>query len=329
MRPSDVANVRGELGRITRESLSVLPDTITVYRGGNIRGELVPVTTSRDTARHFAKQSGEPLLEFQIPKSAVVADVKGILGSNASFLEGELLVRPSALRLPTDEASRMARAREMGFDVDGYHGTGGSDISEMKGTTWISETPALANEYAAMRGNMAGDFVGQVMPLKGKTGAVFNADSLPKTVTINHMLNEVLQQANDAGRKLSDEQRDRAGKLLEVVRKAAAREEAGPAFRRHDFWYESESLFGKDGAAAIKEIFDIGGFDSVSMKEAGQNTIGILDPKNIRSRFAKFDPAKKDSANILAGIGGAAVAGSALSEFTDEEIDQAFSEIFD
>ena len=61
------------------------------------------------------------MLEFQIPKSAVVADVKGILGSNASFLEDELLVRPSALRLPTDEASRMARAQE--FPVESYHGT--------------------------------------------------------------------------------------------------------------------------------------------------------------------------------------------------------------
>jgi hypothetical protein len=32
--------------------------------------------------------------------------------------------------------------------------------------------------------------------------------------------------------------------------------------------------------------------------------------KNIRSKFAKFDPSKKDSANILAGTGGAAVIGA-------------------
>ena len=113
IRPEEVSFVRDELTRITRDSLADLPDMITVYRGGNIRGELVPVTTSRDTARFFAERSGEPMREFQIPKDAVVANVEAILGPNASFLEKELLVRPSALRLPTDEASSMARAQKM------------------------------------------------------------------------------------------------------------------------------------------------------------------------------------------------------------------------
>jgi hypothetical protein len=38
-----------------------------------------------------------------------------------------------------------------------------------------------------------------------------------------------------------------------------------------------------------------------------------FDPKNIRSPFAKFDPAKKDSTDFMAGLGAATLAGTAMS----------------
>ena len=62
-------------------------------------------------------------------------------------------------------------------------------------------------------------------------------------------------------------------------------------------------MFGADGADAIGKLFKLLDFDSVSMLEKGQKTVGVFDPKNIRSRFAKFDPAKRDSANILSSSG--------------------------
>jgi hypothetical protein len=40
----------------------------------------------------------------------------------------------------------------------------------------------------------------------------------------------------------------------------------------------------------------------------------IFDPKNIRSEFAQFDPRKIGSTNLLAGVGGAAVATPVMSE---------------
>ena len=204
-------------------------------------------------------------------------------------------------RLPMDEQNRMARAEGLGFDFDGFHGTGGKDISEMSGMTWMSESPRLANEYAAMRANSSDGMASQIMPLKARTGNVFNADFLPKSVTINHMMNEVLDQAiNNLGRTFSDGEMNKARELLETIRKAAVREESGPNYMRHDFWNDSESIFGKDGAEAIKEIFKLSGFDSVRMREGGENTIGMFSPSNIRSRFAAFDPAKANSENILA-----------------------------
>ena len=219
-------------------------------------------------------------------------------------------------RLPMDEQNRMARAEGLGFDFDGFHGTGGKDISEMSGMTWMSESPRLANEYAAMRANSSDGMASQIMPLKARTGNVFNAGFLPKSVTINHMMNEVLDQAqNNLGRTFSDGETDKARKLLGTIREAAVREESGPNYSRHDFWNDSESIFGKDGAKAIKEIFRMSGFDSISMREGGENTIGILNPSNIRSRFAAFDPAKANSENILAA--NAAPLG-ALSQLPEE-----------
>jgi hypothetical protein len=69
--------------------------------------------------------------------------------------------------LPMDEASRMARAREMGFDVDSYHGTGNGgfdafsdEASRIAGSTYSDIDPNVANAYARY-----GD-QNQVYPLK-------------------------------------------------------------------------------------------------------------------------------------------------------------------
>lgn len=50
----------------------------------------------------------------------------------------------------------------------------------------------------------------------------------------------------------------------------------------------------------------------------GENVI-VFDPAQIRSQFAAFDPAKKDSSNLLASMGGAAVLGGAALAPEDAE----------
>jgi hypothetical protein len=233
--------------------------------------------------------------------------------------------------LPLDEASRMQRAKEMGFGEELYHGTG-ADIDEFKGITWSSESPELANKYAAMRGDMGGDDV--VYPIRTKTGESFDADTMPKKVTVDSFANELMVQARKAGRKVD---MPKAKEQLAKIRAASAREEevmarygdefddklkrykvgffgeprgvarVNPEFDRHSFWFEPESYFGEDGAQAIRDLMRLAGFDSIKMTERGAKTIGVLDPVNVRSKFAKFDPAKKDSAKILAGAAGAGV----------------------
>ena len=47
----------------------------------------------------------------------------------------------------------------------------------------------------------------------------------------------------------------------------------------------------------------------------------VFDPKNIRSKFAKFDSSKKDSANLLAG-GTAAIPAAGLLGYAASQRDE-------
>ena len=234
--------------------------------------------------------------------------------------------------LPMDEASRMQRAQDMGFGEVLYHGTG-ADIDEFKGITWSSESPELANEYAAMRGSRGGDDV--VYPIRIKPGESFDADTLPKRVTVNLFANELMAQALKAGRKVD---MPKAREQLAKIRAAFAREDeesimqivndeqirakygdefvesfAGERrvervkqnFDRHNFWFGAEEIFGEDGAQAIRDLIRLTGFDSIKMTEKGAKTIGILNPKNIRSSIlAEYDPEQSESPDITKAHGG-------------------------
>lgn len=179
-------------------------------------------------------------------------------------------VTPQMLsKLPMDEASRMARAKAMGFDTDVYHGTA-SDFREFKPSNtgefgpgvYTTTSPFEASSYTAT--NMKQFGTGQnVMPLMAR---------------IKNPL---------------------------VIKSPS------------EFW----DRFGVDGGAdadAVKNAIKAG-YDSIvyerpvavwndALKKSVptgemQKHIMVFDPKNIRSRFAAFDPAKKDSSDLLASIG--------------------------
>jgi hypothetical protein len=49
--------------------------------------------------------------------------------------------------------------------------------------------------------------------------------------------------------------------------------------------------------------------------------VAVFDPKTIRSRFAAFDPAKKNSADLLASVGGGGLLGLGASQYMGAEQD--------
>lgn len=148
--------------------------------------------------------------------------------------------------LPMDLASRMARAREMGFDIDNvlYHGTRAGEFPEFSpsqsGTlgpgTYLTNSAANAGDFARFA---SGDNGPAVMPLMAR-------GQMADMAEYNALMDETLPYR--------DAQRE-----------------------------------------AIRILQDAG----YSGLRSG-NEVSVFDPRNIRSTSAAFDPARSDSANLLA-----------------------------
>lgn len=175
-----------------------------------------------------------------------------------------------------------------------WHGTTGN-IDAFKGMAWGAQDVMLAREYAFMRKDMRNE-PANILAIYMKAERVFDADALPKTVSVGSFFNEALQQAQDSGQDVDIE---KAKELLNTIRQGASREESGPAYDRHDFWNQAQSMFGADGADAIQEMFKLLGFDGVQMRESatygkeGEPTYGVFAPEQVKSTDNRgtFDPA--------------------------------------
>jgi hypothetical protein len=181
-----------------------------------------------------------------------------------------------ASNLPMDKASRMQRAKEAGFDTDTvwYHGTtsgafdqfdpkqvGSNFRADEKGFFFLND-PRQASEYATSDTQGLPVSGGSVVP-------TYQKSNRPLIVDDARLLSEGMEPI---------------GVSEDVV----------------SFWDNYQGL--------INEWADKYGSDSVILVDRtyrqpdGQPTMmGVqFDPRNIRSVNAAFDPAKKDSANLLA-----------------------------
>lgn len=210
-------------------------------------------------------------------------DTLGRLSGSGRIAAAALPIAGTRLaKLPMDQASRLARAKAMGFRIEEpvYHGTDrvfdAFDLKAGGRTTgsrtaplgvWASHSPNVADEFARMaiqqgKGRARGPLI---LPL------LYRSDRLG---------------VYDAGKHSQPD---------------------------------------REAAVAIASAFD-DGFDAVRILnyrtpggKTGQTTVVVKDPSQLRSIFAAFDPKKRDSANLLAGIG-AGVAGTGLvaSQAADE-----------
>jgi hypothetical protein len=197
--------------------------------------------------------------------------------------------------LDMSQAARMARAKEQGFDVESpvYHGTAG-DIREfdldrsgsMAGTVaerGIFTTPnqAEASQYAKTAGAI--DTVDPANPMETDPTGFYGSWDFSGSNVMPLLA--------------------RHGKTKTVDVKG----------------YNSKQ-FAKHIASAKK-----GGYDTLVIngaKEHGRDAAQIisLNPANLRSVHAAFDPAKRDSADLLASVGGAGLVGAGLyGAYEDEQ----------
>lgn len=213
--------------------------------------------------------------------------------------------------LAMDEASRMARAAEQGFDTSRpmYRGMSRAYDSGKTGNyQMFTSSPLDASEYA-------GGFEGaNVLPAftRGGKGATIDAgganwNAIPRyaipddikaqlhpSVGAQVRTDEFIHAARDAGYDSATIQ-NVYDNISGTIRSAPR-----PAKNRDS---ELDALFAElDG-------LDLGGaVDTPMMPDQAVNydpvTVqAVFDPANIRSKFAAFDPANRGSANLLAGLG--------------------------
>jgi hypothetical protein len=198
----------------------------------------------------------------------------GALGALASRV-----LRP---RLPMDEASRMERAAELGFTRPGYHITrsdfdqfklGGGDPRISGDAVWFS--PNAHHQPAAH--NVAG----RTEKFREGTRVIPSLLRTKNPLIIDDQM--MLDWAKAAFANDSD-------MFPHILPKQAADAIRGAGYDSILFGGERLPVYNKE---IHKEIL-------------------ILDPRNIRSRFAAFDPEKRNSADIMAGIGAGGIAAAPM-----------------
>ena len=191
--------------------------------------------------------------------------------------------------LPMDEASRMARAKKMGFDPETtyYHGTK-ADISEFQKSkrpldaVYLAETPETANIYAADRAYGASTGGNNVIPVNTSVKKTWDYNNYKD---VDQLINEI---KSSGGRQYYPEDFSHGGELGKGN------------------WRLIET---PEVVSALKKL----GFDSAKISEDGARNLAVFEPSQIRSKFAAFDPKKKDSGNLSAALAGAAALGAAAS----------------
>jgi len=192
----------------------------------------------------------------------------------------------------------MDRARALGFDMNEYHGTGAGEFAafdpqkmrdnvQYGGSIYTTKDPNFASRIADSK--WSGDQP-TVMPLLIRGGKRFDMDAPISAVDAAGIIREAGQSA-------------RADKIAEI----------GKPYRNgSELFY-----FGIDpgmsnparGAAINRAGFDvITGDPSVEiMGVPGKPQTAIFDPSRIRSRFAAFDPARRNESDLLASFAGAGI----------------------
>jgi len=219
-------------------------------------------------------------------------------------------------QLPMDEASRMARAKEMEFDLDVYHGT----PEEIKGPfrvsphepylgwgkigsgVYVTPNPKVAERYTTDARSLKypGEQdikTGSMYPLKVRSKKLLSSDS-PEW---KELLNDVIH--NDP---FFSPTTSRTGPYFKPggwgYTEASERARILAAKRGWEGFYHPQEI--------IQKVRRGEGLESVILPDAKDaSEIVIFDPKNLRSRWAAFDPKKRHVADLLAGIGGLAGAG--------------------
>jgi hypothetical protein len=237
-----------------------------------------------------------------------------------------------AAPLPMDEASRMARAQEQGYqDRPYFHETSGQNIEGIAASGFDPKRATHSKDDYLMP---YGVFVKSTPETIGVAQEA--TTQMPVRIRVDDLKTKYFSNRDELEGFLSKESQEFA-KNAQIIKNAELEHqkkfdsvwnnrsmERGERKKQlnaiMDEWNKGESelielakknrqiatdLFKEKGYEAARIVSDVGGFNKKT-----DATI-VFDPTRIRSEFAAFDPKKIKSSDILAGVGGVGILGGA------------------
>ena len=214
--------------------------------------------------------------------------------------------------LDMSEAARMARAREMGYDTDFpiTHGSPSETLDEIKKAKWKGGDSG--NRFDGIFGlsGDAGGFGKYNHTFYPRSGRVASHGDLDFDYDLS--MNVLKKEYPDA----SEDQLDDLYRMAAEDKQASSNPLEDFGYDDADASWEAQRLRGR-----IAEAHD---FDAVAMNDEYGTSYLIPAGSKARKIDAAFDPAKKDSSNILAGAatiggigGGAALMATPQNSYAD------------
>lgn len=236
--------------------------------------------------------------------------------------------------LDMSQAARMQRAADEGFDERVfYHGTGSDfeafDPGQSRGARYntgvfLTDNPDVASTYASGSNK-------QVMPLRVRMKNPINVHA--EGANWNRLGPDVVVELPERYAMSADDQLLYAlqgGDIPESM-KSNAQTTTMRALFPETYDYEDDFMDTNDFARWAKtqgvdsvifnDIVDRGPsgvFSNQNAMKPSRNIV-MFEPSSIRSVNAAFDPAKRGSSNLMAGVAGTAVTGSALRSLVPQE----------
>lgn len=299
---------------VKKSDILATPDLIRNFGEGEI---IIPNSAVRKGKSDVAERGDTLIGMLKSGRAAEVTDDMLDMGDSVKNTQLNQYLFQN-YDLPMDEASRMARAREMGFDTSAYHGSNKDFQSfdpEMAddrtyGTgTWVSDNPDVAATY---------------------TGSIYD-DPQTYPVEIN---------AKDFG---SVDWRGAAwgdgpeyGYMRYPKNSDRFSDKIKDIYEDWDFWASSDNAAraaGQQGLSgvALNDIIDIGPnifsrADTQKRLPETSTSTAVLDPSKARSRFARFDPRLSHLSNLTAAnaspLGGLVAQGMVSQEELEDYLRQ-------
>jgi hypothetical protein len=275
--PGGASSVRQGVESVVDAGVRAYDPSIVGSNAGNAIPD-IPATPAQEIARLLSEGRANEVTD-ELYAQADPQELHQLYTSGATGVD-----------MPMDTPSRMARADEMGFDSDAFHGTT-SDFAAPKAGMDFYTTPNF--DYANIYAGSQFDEGGRVLPVMQRQGAILDTRTADGRQTFDDGF--FMQYGN--GTPITDK----------GVPDWTEGPDFGEMFSDNNLPYAG--VFLDEGKVPLGDG---------TLLDRGVSTLH-LDPSNIRSKFARFDPRLSNLRNLSAGVAGAGAVGLAAQSRQPEE----------